>query len=102
MVPFHSCGRFSIISLHMKDKFTAIIDPTPLPEWAARIGPYYYYLPIVQKIAKAFGRAMEVVNPAWNKDVYDWPQIYTQESYQKHLTGNFRYEYMNFAYIIIN
>ena len=45
---------------------------------------------------------MEVVNPAWNKDVYDWPQIYTQESYQKHLTGNFRYEYMNFAYIIIN
>ena len=50
--------------------------PTPLPEWAARSGPYYYYLPIVQKIAKAFGRAMEVVNPAWNKDVYDWPQIY--------------------------
>ena len=76
MVSFHSCGRFSVISLHMKDKFTAIIDPTPLPEWAARIGPYYYYLPIVQKIAKAFGRAMEVVNPAWNKDVYDWPQIY--------------------------
>ena len=76
MVPFDSCERFSIISLHMKDKFTAIIDPTPLPEWAARIGPYYYYLPIVQKIAKAFGRPMKTVNPSWNEDVYDWPQIY--------------------------
>ena len=41
-----------------------------------RTGPYYYCLPIVQKIAKAFDRAMEVVNPAWNEDVYDWPQVY--------------------------
>jgi len=55
----------------MKDKFIAIIDPTPLLEWAARTGPYYNYLPIIQKIAKAFGRGMEMVNPAWNDDVYD-------------------------------
>ena len=41
-----------------------------------RTGPYYYCLRIVQKIAKAFDRAMEVVNPAWNENEYDWPQIY--------------------------
>ena len=66
----HSCGIQLVCILFSNGL------PTPLPEWAARSGPYYYYLPIVQKIAKAFGRAMEVVNPAWNKDVYDWPQIY--------------------------
>jgi len=60
----------------MKDKFTTIIEPTPHPEWAARTGPYYYYLPIVHEIAKALGRAMEIVNPAWNENEYDWPQIY--------------------------
>jgi len=27
---------------------------------------------------------------------------YTQELYQKHLTGNFRCEYMDFVYIIIS
>ena len=50
--------------------------PDSTPWMGPRTGPYYYCLPIVQKIAKAFDRAMEVVNPAWNEDVYDWPQVY--------------------------
>ena len=50
--------------------------PDSTPWMGPRTGPYYYCLPIVQKIAKAFDRAMEVVNPTWNEDVYDWPQVY--------------------------
>jgi len=51
-----------------------IFDHVPLHEQAAY--NYFYYLPQIQKVGKAFDRAMEEVDPAWNDDINDWNPIF--------------------------
>jgi len=61
-----------------------IFDHVPLHEQAAY--NYFYYLPQIQKVGKAFDRAMEEVDPAWNDDIFGIP--YSFFSFLKHLTDD--------------
>ena len=51
-----------------------VVDPSPVREHAAY--NYFYYLPRIKKVGKAFDRAMEEVDSIWNDDIYDWHPIF--------------------------
>ena len=53
-----------------------IVDHSPVREYAAYNHPFFHYLPRIQKVGKAFDRAMEEVDPVWNDNIYDWHPIF--------------------------
>ncbi|CAL4886813.1 unnamed protein product [Urochloa decumbens] len=72
LVPFQSLGAYGLFALDRKHRTIAIIDPRPVYTNASYNNPYYYYVDRIQKVAAAYDRAMEVVEPEWRDDVYDW------------------------------
>jgi hypothetical protein len=77
VVPYYELGRFGMFAFHFKSRTTTIIDPSPLvTNVAYNNHPSYYYLPRLQKVAKTFDRAMDVVDPSWNDDIFDWQHVF--------------------------
>jgi hypothetical protein len=76
-VPYYELGHFGMFAFHFKSRTTAIIDPSPLvTNVAYNNHPSYYYLPRLQKVAKTFDRAMDVVDPSWNDDIFYWQHVF--------------------------
>ena len=73
LVPFHFRGEFSLYYFDMKKRIITVVEATLKPLQAGvTLGYCRYYNDKLQKICRVFDRAMEIVDPEYNDDSYDW------------------------------
>jgi len=77
-VPFYYSGEYSLYSFDMRNRSISIIDPTPREELIERNAIYKFYSDRIQKIGRIFDTAMQISNPKWNDDVYDWRRLFSK------------------------
>ncbi|KAL6845514.1 hypothetical protein ACP4OV_025009 [Aristida adscensionis] len=97
LLPYSFLGHLILFILDMETRRVLILDPLPIPNSFKGIHPTMYYIHKIHYIANNVNLAMEVVNPAWNDDIYVWRRevpTWVPKTENWDMTGFYVFEFM--------
>lgn len=71
-MPFLASGTYIMYSLDKACRTISILDPVRRVYGGSKEAQNWFYGTQIQKIGLAYHLAMEVVDPSWSDDLYDW------------------------------